>query len=112
VNDSNKMNALKKFGGWGRMVIFTGVIITIPLFVLLGAAIYGFIMDRPGAFAGILWTLIIILVFWAITWVGLWMVSDTGNQNIMQSDLVNRLNELARENERLQKLVTELSQKK
>lgn len=112
MDDSNKMNALKKFGGWGRLVVFTGVIITIPLFVFLGAAIYGFMMDRPGAYEGVLWTIIIILVFWAITWVGLWMVSDTGNKNIMQSDLVNRLNELERENARLQKLVTELSQKK
>ena len=106
------MKAIEKLGGWGRLVVFTGVIITIPLFVFLGAAIYGFMMDRPGAYEGVLWTIIIILFFWAITWVGLWMVSGAGNKNSTQSDPLSRINELERENERLQKLVTELSQKK
>ena len=40
------------------------------------------------------------------------MASSSRANNIMQSDSVSRLDELERENERLQKLVTELSHEK
>ena len=64
----NKINMTKKLGDWGweTIAVFTGVIITVPMLALLGSAIYAVIDDRPGAYVGILLTIIILLVFWAI----------------------------------------------
>ena len=60
------MDEIKKLGDWNTLVIFIGVIITVPMFALLGTAIYAVMVDRPGAYVGVLVTIIIILVFWAI----------------------------------------------
>lgn len=112
VNDSNKINETKKLGDWEIVTIFTGIIMTIPMLALLGSAIYAVIIDRPGAYAGILLTIIIMLVFWAIIWGGIWIVYSLRAKKIMQSNPASKLAELERENERLRKLVTELSQEK
>ena len=112
MNDLNKMNTAKKLGDWERLVIFTGIIITVPMLALLGSAIHAVLIDRPGAYMGILLTIIIMLVFWSVVWGGIWMVSSFRANNIMQPNSVSRIDELERENERLQKLVTELSQEK
>jgi uncharacterized membrane protein len=112
VNDLNKMNAIKKLGDLEMLAVFIGIIITVPMLALLGSAIYAVMVDRSGGYMGILLTIILMLVFWAIIWGGIWMVSVLRANNIMQSNSVSRLDELERENERLQKLVTELSQEK
>ncbi len=112
MNDLNKMNAIKKLGDLEMLAVFIGIIITVPMLALLGSAIYAVMVDRSGGYMGILLTIIIMLVFWAIIWGGIWMVSVLRANNIMQSNSVSRLDELERENERLQKLVTELSQEK
>ncbi len=112
MNTLNEIKLTKKLGDWQTMAVFTGVIITVPMLALLGSAIYAVIDGRPGAYVGILLTIIILLVFWAIIWGGIWMVSGLRANNIVQSNFVDRLDELEQENERLQKLVTELSQGK
>jgi len=112
VNDSNKINAPKKLGDWGMMAVIIGIIITVPMVALLGSAIFAVIDNRPGAYVGILLIVIIMLIFWAIIWGGIWIFSGLRANNITRSNSVSRLAELERENERLQKLVTELSQEK
>ena len=112
MSDLNKINATKKPVDWEILAIFIGIIMTVPMLALLGSAIYAIVDDRPGAYVGILLTIIIMLVFWAIIWMGIGMFSGLSAKNIIQSNFVSRLDELERENERLQKLVTELSKEK
>jgi hypothetical protein len=112
MNDSNKINATKKLVEWEILAIFIGIIMTVPMLALLGSAIYAVVDDRPGAYVGILLIIIIMLFFWAIIWVGIGMFSGLSAKNIFQSISVSRLDELEQENERLQKLVTELSKEK
>ena len=106
--DSNNIKATKKLVDWEILAIFIGIIITVPMLALLGSAIYAVIDDRPGGYMGILLAIIIMLGFWAIIWLGIGMFTGF-NAKI---DSVSKLDELERENERLRKLVTELSQEK
>ena len=112
VSDLNKINATKKPVDWEILAIFIGIIMTVPMLALLGSAIYAIVDDRPGAYVGILLTIIIMLVFWAIIWMGIGMFSGLSAKNIFQSHFVSKLDALEQENERLQKLVTELSKEK
>jgi len=112
MNDSNKNNATKKPVDWEMMAIFIGIIITVPMLALLGSAISAVVENRPGGYVGILLTIIIMLLFWAVIWVGIGMFSGLSAKNIFQSHFVSKLNELEQENERLQKLITELSKEK
>ena len=112
MTDSNKINAPIKLGDWEIMAVYTGIIITVPMLALLGSAIYAAMTDRPGAYVGILLTIIIMLVFWAIVWGGILIVAGLKAKNVRQSNSVSKIDELERENERLRKLVTELSQEK
>ena len=112
MDDLNKINATKKLGNWEILTVFTGIIITVPMLALLGSAIYAAMVNRPGAYVGILLTIIIMLVFWAIIWGGIWVVYSIRANITMQSNTVSKFDELERENERLRKLVTELSQEK
>ena len=91
------------------LILFVGVIITVPMFALLGTAIYAVMVDRPGAYVGVLVTIIIILVFWAITWGAFWMVSSMKDKNLLQSTVVNRLDELERENKELHSRLANLA---
>ena len=106
--DSNKIKPAKKLVDWEIMAIFIGIIITVPMLALLGSAVYAVFIDRPGAYMGILLTIIIMLIFWAIIWMGIGLFSGLNVKDVS----VSKLDELERENERLQKLVTELSQGK
>ena len=112
MNDTNKNNSTKKPVDWEMMAIFIGIIITVPMLALLGSAIYAVVDDRSGGYMNILLTIIIMLFFWAVIWVGIGMFSGLSAKNIFQSHFVSKLDELERENERLQKLVTDLSKKK
>jgi len=81
VNELDKVNVIKKLGGWERLVIFSGVILSVPLFTLLGTAVYALVTDRPDAHMGIWLTIISILVLWAIVWGTLWIVSAIKEEN-------------------------------
>jgi uncharacterized membrane protein len=112
VIDSNKIKPTKKLVDWEILAIFIGIIITVPMLALLGSAIYAIFLDRPGAFMGILLTILIMLIFWAIIWMGIGMFSGLSLKKVIRSISVSRLDDLEQENERLQKLVNELSQEK
>ena len=89
VSDLNKINATKKPVDWEILAIFIGIIMTVPMLALLGSAIYAIVDDRPGAYVGILLTIIIMLVFWAIIWMGIGMFSGLSAKNIF--NLINKL---------------------
>jgi uncharacterized membrane protein len=112
MNALNKKNVPRTLGDWERVAVFVGIIITVPMLALLGSAIYSALLDRPGAFVGILLSIIIMLIFWAIIWGGIWMFSVFRARNNTQANSARRLEDLERENERLQKLVTQLSEEK
>lgn len=112
MNDSDKTNVLKKLGGWERLVIFSGVVLTVPLFALLGTAIYALVTDRSDALMGVLLSVIAILVLWAIVWGVLWIVSgvrDGSINDLAGNNLSGKLEELQRENERLRQQLDELT---
>jgi len=64
------MNEKKKLGGWERLVIFFGIIFTIPIIVVMtiGEGIMG---DQPDAVAA---TLIVVVIIWAIVGGLLWII--------------------------------------
>jgi hypothetical protein len=114
MNDLEKINAVKKLGGWERMVIFSGVLLTVPLFALLGTAIYALVADRPDAHMGVLLSIVSLLVLWAIVWGMLWIVSgfrEGGGNNLVDTS-ANELEALRQENERLRRQLAELTQTK
>ena len=112
MNDSEKINVVKKLGGWERLIIFSGVILTVPLFALLGTAIYAVITDRSDALMGVLLSLIAILILWAFIWGMLWIVSGIreGHFNNGNADIAAKLTALQSENESLKKQLDELKQ--
>ena len=112
MNDSAKINVVKKLGGWERLIIFSGVILTVPLFALLGTAIYAVITDRSDALMGVLLSLIAILILWAFIWGMLWIVSGIreGSFNNSTGEQSAKLEALMRENESLKKQLEELKQ--
>jgi ABC-type Fe3+ transport system permease subunit len=110
VNDSDKIELIKKLGGWERLVVFSGVLLTVPMFALLGVAVYSVATGRPDAPMAVLLSIISLLVLWAIIWGMLWIVSGfrAGGEIETSSDLRVKLEELRRDNERLKKQLTEL----
>ncbi|MBF8270571.1 MAG: hypothetical protein HW386_2280 [Gammaproteobacteria bacterium] len=117
MNQSDKIKVVKKLGGWERMAIFSGVILSVPLFTLLGTAVYALVTDRPDAHMGVLLTIISILVLWAIVWGTLWIVSafreENGEENDnMDSSAADMLATLQEENTRLKKQLAELTKGK
>ena len=117
MNESDKVNVIKKLGGWERMAIFSGVILSVPLFTLLGTAIYALVTDRPEAHMGILLSIISILVLWAIVWGTLWVVSafreENGENNVNpDSATADTLAKLQEENARLKEQLAELTRGK
>ena len=114
MNESEKLNIVKKLGGWERMVIFSGVLLTVPLFALLGTAIYSLATDRPEAHMGVLLSIISLLVLWAIVWGMLWIVTGfrNGEFDDLKENSSNILAELKEENERLKKQLAELTRDK
>ena len=117
MNESEKINVVKKLGGWERMVIFSGVILSVPLFTLLGTAVYALVTDRPDAHLGVWLTIISILVLWAIVWGTLWIVSaireENGEENgSLDSSAADMLETLQAENAQLKQQLAELTQGK
>lgn len=112
MNDSDKIKVVKKLGGWERLVIFSGVVLTVPLFALLGTAIYALVTERSDALMGVMLSVIAILVLWAIVWAALWIVSGVRdgslNDLLGNNNSSGKLEELQRENERLRQQVEEL----
>jgi len=64
------MNEKKKLGGWERLVIFLGIILTIPAIVVMGIG-EGIMDDQPEALAV---TLIVVVIIWAIVGGLLWII--------------------------------------
>lgn len=111
MSDSETITAVKKLGGWERLVIFSGVVLTVPLFALLGTAIYAVMTDRTDAVMGVFLSIIAILILWAVIWGMLWIVSGIreGHFNNGNGDTAATLEELRAENERLKKQIAELT---
>ena len=101
MNDSGNHTIVKKLGGWERLIIFSGVILTVPLFALFGTAIYSVVTDRSDALMGVLLSIIAILILWAVIWGMLWIVSG-----IREGNFNNNGDTAA--NERLKKQIAEL----
>ena len=114
MSESEKIAAVKKLGGWERLVVFSGVILTVPLFGLLGTAVYAVITDRSDALLGVLLSITAILILWAIIWGMLWIVSGIreGSFNNNNGELSAKAEALLRENESLKKQIAELTQNK
>ena len=115
MNDSDKINVVKKLGGWERLIIFSGVVLTVPLFALLATAIYALVTGRVDAHLGILLSVVAILVLWAFVWGMLWIVSGLregsfGN-NMGDTNSPAYLDALRKENEKLRNQLEELSKK-
>ena len=110
MNDSGNLTVVKKLGGWERLIIFSGVILTVPLFALFGTAIYAVVTDRSDALMGVLLSIIAILILWAFIWGMLWIVSGIreGSFNNQNGDLAARLEALQNENESLKKQIAGL----
>ena len=113
MSDSDKIDVIRKLGGWERLVIFSGVILTVPLFALLGTAIYALASDRADAHMGVLLSIVCLLVLWAIVWGMLWIVSGFRDGGYLDNNgnLAGKLKELQNENERLRKQLADLTKK-
>ena len=110
MNDTDKIDVIKKLGGWERLVVFSGVLLTVPLFALLGVAVYSVMTGRTDAPMAVLLSIISLLVLWAIVWGMLWIVTGfrTGGELETNTDLRVKLEELRQENERLKKQLAEI----
>jgi hypothetical protein len=109
VDTSDKKQMVYRFGGWERLVIFSGVVLTVPLVTLFAAAVYALIVDRPHAIAGILLSFILVILLWAMIWGVLWIVSGyTANGRPPLTKQAEH-EELLRENARLKALLEEKS---
>ena len=111
MSDSETITKVKQLSGWERLVIFSGVVLTVPLFGLLGTAIYAVMTDRTDAMIGVLLSVMAILILWAIIWGMLWIVSGIreGQFNNDNGDTAAKLAELQAENERLKQQLTDLT---
>lgn len=113
MSEADKIEVIRKLGGWERLVIFSGVILTVPLFALLGTAIYSVAMDRPDAHLGVMLSVVCLLVLWAIVWGILWIVSGFREGGYLDNNgnLAGKLEELKSENDRLRKQLADLTKK-
>ena len=112
MNESEQVNVVKKLGGWERMVIFSGVLLTVPLFALLGTAVYSLATDRTDAHMGVLLSIISLLVLWAIVWGMLWIVTafkEKGGEINGAAAPEDALAKLQQENARLKQQLAELT---
>ena len=108
MTDTHETNVVNKFGGWERLVIFSGVIMSVPLFALLGTAIVALTHDREGAMVGIILTGTALLILWALSWGALWIISGLRSGAIVPPlSSAAELAELRRENAKLKQLLAE-----
>ena len=108
MQDSDKLKLIERLGGWERLVVFSGVILTVPLFALLATGIYAVAVDRPSAGVGVFLTIICLLVLWAIVWGLLWIITGfrAGGFPLAASEISHE--ELLAENARLKEELAEL----
>lgn len=107
----DKSKLIERFGGWERLVVFSGVILTVPLFALLATGIYAVVVDRPSASVGVFLTVICLLVLWAIVWGLLWIIAGfrAGGIDEIKNNAQGPIDELRKENERLKRELAELT---
>lgn len=110
MNDSDKQkNMINKLGGWERLVIFCGVIMTVPIFALLATAFFALSHEREGAFMGIVLSIICLLVLWALVWGALWIITGFRAGGLIPGNSESDIETLKQENERLRKLLDQQS---
>jgi len=108
VTDTQNTTLVNKFGGWERLVVFSGVVMTVPIFALLGTAFYALSHEREGAVMGIVLSIISLLVLWALVWGALWIVTGFRSGTFVPPlTSAAELNELRRENTMLKELLAE-----
>ena len=112
MNDTDKRDLVNKYGGWERLVIFCGVIMTVPIFALLGTAFYAISHEREGAVMGVVISIIAVLVLWALVWGALWIISGFRSGALVPpTPTQSVLNELREENAHLRQQLNELSKR-
>lgn len=110
VNDKKDTTLVNKFGGWERLVIFSTVVISVPLFALLGTAVVALVHEREGAMVGITLSGAALLILWALSWGALWIISGIRSGTIVPPlSSAAELSELRRENTMLKELLAERS---
>ena len=113
MNDTDKRDLVNKYGGWERLVIFCGVIMTVPIFALLGTAFYAISHEREGAVMGVVISIIAVLVLWALVWGALWIISGFRSGALLPPTSTDMaLKELREENARLKEKLEEVSHRK
>lgn len=112
MDNSDKIKPIYKMGGWERLVIFGGVVLTVPLATLFFTAIYSLLVNRPAAESGILISIICILVLWAVVWIMLWIVSGFREQGRPPLTSQGEIEELLRENAHLKALLAKSTEDK
>ena len=110
MNDTKDINMVNKFGGWERLVVFSGVVISVPLVALLGTALVALTHNREGADMGVILSVIALLVLWALVWGALWIVTGIRSGSFVPPlSSAAELNELKRENAMLKQMLAEQS---
>lgn len=113
MNDTEKRDLVNKYGGWERLVIFIGVILTAIIFTFMGTAIVGLFQGREGQGMGIMLSIVITLILWAMVWAALWIISGFRAGSLVPpsaSDLA--LKELREENARLRQQLEDISHRR
>ena len=65
------MNEKKKLGGWERLVIFFGIVFTIPIII------FGFVIAHE-SLEEVALTLLVLVIIWAIVGGLLWIIKRLG----------------------------------
>lgn len=113
VNDTEKKNLANKYGGWERLVIFIGVILTVIIFTFMATAIVGLFQGREGQGLGIALSVIVTLILWVLVWGALWVITGFRSGTLVpQTATKSELDEVIQENARLRQQLEKLSQRK
>ena len=112
MDNSDKMKNIYQMGGWERLVIFGGVILTVPLAALFFTAVYSLLVDRPAAESGIMISIICILALWAVVWIMLWIVAGFREHGRPPLTSQGTIEELLQENARLKALLAKSAEDK
>ena len=110
MNETQDLNMVNKFGGWERLVIFSGVVMSVPLLALLGTALFALAHEREGAVVGIILSVTALLILWALSWGALWIVTGFRSGSFVPPlSSAGEINELRRENAMLKQMLAEQS---
>ena len=86
---------------------------TVPIFALLGTALYAISHEREGAFMGVILSVMALLVLWALVWGALWIVTGFRSGSFVPPlSSAAELTELRRENAMLKELLAEQARTK